>query len=125
MVCYGYYAISLFLYFIYFIIIIGAEFLYQRYPDEDHWKITHPPPLNFPDSEVILFFRKYRILMILILGKIIIHQEVDSLEILVLLEIYGSILRMEKRLWIDGLDAINHYQIFEPYITKSLYNKFF
>lgn len=34
--------------FIYF----WAEFLYQHYPDEDHWKITHPPPLNFPDSEV-------------------------------------------------------------------------
>lgn len=41
--------------FIIYIIIIGAEFLYQRYPDEDHWKITHPPPLNFPDSEVKIY----------------------------------------------------------------------
>ncbi|CAD8056116.1 unnamed protein product [Paramecium primaurelia] len=33
--------------FVYF----WVEFLYQRYPDEDHWRITHPPPLNYPDSE--------------------------------------------------------------------------
>jgi hypothetical protein len=51
--------------------------LYQRYPDEDHWRITHPPPLNFPDSEVISNVT-YRILMILILGMITILQEVDS-----------------------------------------------
>lgn len=34
---------------------IGAEFFYQHYPDEDHWRMTHPPPLDYPDTEVISF----------------------------------------------------------------------
>lgn len=29
----------------------GAEFLYSHYPDEDYWKIGHPPPLDFPDAD--------------------------------------------------------------------------
>jgi len=27
------------------------EYLYTHYPDEDNWKIPHPPPLNYPDTE--------------------------------------------------------------------------
>ncbi|CAD8079514.1 unnamed protein product [Paramecium sonneborni] len=29
------------------IIIKGDKFQISKYPDEDHWRNTHPPPLNF------------------------------------------------------------------------------
>jgi hypothetical protein len=35
---------------IYFI----GEFLFQHYPDEDHWKLSRPPPLDYPDVEVVI-----------------------------------------------------------------------
>ena len=30
---------------------IGNEFFYQHYPDEDHWRIPRPPPLDYPDAD--------------------------------------------------------------------------
>lgn len=48
--------------------------------------------------------------MIQILIMIIILHLENSLEILVLLEIYGLISKMVKKYSIDGLDVINHYQ---------------
>lgn len=28
-----------------------SEFLYQHYPDEEHWRLQRPPPLDYPDAQ--------------------------------------------------------------------------
>jgi len=33
------------------LIYFHIEFLYNHYPDEDHWRIPRPPPLEYPDPE--------------------------------------------------------------------------
>lgn len=33
------------------LLLLGLEFIYQKYPDEDHWRISRSPPLDQPDPE--------------------------------------------------------------------------
>ena len=46
------------------IIYFSIEFLYQHYPDEDYWKIPHPPPLNYPNTEDTVIFLRFFIIFI-------------------------------------------------------------
>jgi len=34
-----------------FILGFWLEFIAQHYPDEDHWRISRPPPLDYPDTD--------------------------------------------------------------------------
>ncbi|EWS73300.1 hypothetical protein TTHERM_000470561 (macronuclear) [Tetrahymena thermophila SB210] len=33
------------------ILYFGTEFFYNHYPDEDYWRVAHPPPLDYPDTD--------------------------------------------------------------------------
>lgn len=33
------------------LIYFGTEFFYNHYPDEDFWRVAHPPPLDYPDTD--------------------------------------------------------------------------